>query len=758
MAGNQVTLIIPGTCTIRAAQAGDANFYAATSVDRNFSVTGLTRAIVFMSPGDLALNSSPVALSASGASAVPVTFSSLTPAVCAVKGSFVTPLLVGTCTIRASQAASGGIPLTTADQSFRIVTTLPPELPPPPAGPSVEYATYLGGFGGDSAFDVVVAPDGSALVAGSVASSNFPGISSTRFTNAGLDMMFVSKLSPLGGTQDWATIVGGRAPDITGSGIWTYVGAIASGTAQFAGGGQVEAIARDAVGNVYVAAYGDSADFPVRRGTYVRAGAKYIFKVTLAGAVQMVSSAIDPAVMTIRALAVDATGAIYFSGVAGPGLATTSGALLSSMPTPNGSLIASSAPYLIKLRSADGATVFATYLSRPGARVGAPDLAAPQSRVDAATTAYAIAVDGAGNCYLAGQATSDQMPVTAGSPDTVDAQHRDAFVAKVNATGTALLFVARLGGADVDRATSIALAPDGGIVIGGKTATQPFRGTANSFQSLVTFRPQTPYVERETGFVAKLATDGKTWAFVGTLGTDGGSLVEGYDALPVKVAVDATGAIYASGTASAYRDLLLQRIQGNVTSAGTVVHIDEIVPMANGLQGVDTVGAFVIKIFGDGSRVVHLAALGGESVATGLAVDNFGNAYVAGYAKSDLVVANAAQAAPMFDGQKRDAFVARINDRPVPLVLTADRNPANAGQFLNLRAAVADARFSGTVEFDDGGTTLGSAVLTAGVATFPFSLPLGIHRLRAVFRGGGPFNGSASTEIIQVINQASSGP
>lgn len=757
--GNQVTLIAAGACAIRASQSGNANYTAAANVDQTFLITGGNRAIAFTPIGDKALNASPVLVSASVASGGPVTFSSLTATTCTVSGSLVTVRAVGACTIRATQPADATNPVTVADETFNVVATQIPQLPPPPvAGPLVEYSTYLGGFGGDSAFDVAVAPDGSALVAGYVASTNFPGVSSTAFTNTGLDMTFVAKLNPNGGTQDFATIVGGRAPDMTGSGAWSYVGAVATNAPRFLGGGQVEAIAADGAGNLYVAAYDDSAAFPSRGGAYVRAGGKYIFKVTPAGAVQRVSAAIDPAVMTIRALAVDASGALYLSGVAGPGLITTAGALLPAMPAPGGVLISMSSPYLIKLAAGGATTAFATYLSRPGARAGMPDTVAPQSLLDAATTAYTLAVDAAGNAYVAGQATSDQFPVTAGSPDTGDTQHRDAFIAKVNATGTALVFVARLGGFDADRATSIALSPDGGIVVGGKTASEPFFGTANSFQRLVTFRPQTPYDERETGFVAKLAADGKSWNFVATLGTDGGTLVDGFEALPIKVAVDAAGDVYAAGTSSPYRDLVMIEVKGDVSSGGTLFRLDNIIPAANALSGVDSEGAFAMKISRDGARLLYLAVLGGASVATGLALDNFGNAYVAGRAQPDLMVVNAGQGAPAFDGQKSNAFVAKINDHLVPVALTTDRNPSAPGQAVSLRAVVADARFAGTIEFDDGAQVLGSVAIASGAATFSATLSVGIHRLRVVFRGSGPFNGYVSSELIQVVNQNAPGP
>ncbi len=738
------SVVTAGICTIHASQGGNANFLAAPAVDRSFTVMRSGQIIAFADPGAHAVSAIPFALSASSSSGLPITFETLSASTCSVAGIMATAMATGTCTIRASQAGDANYPPATADRSFLIVGGLPPPPPPPPpTGPFIAYSTYLGGYGPDLAFDVVVGPDGAAYVGGSVASSNFPGLSSSTFTNAGLDLLFVTRIDPDGGKQDFATVTGGRAADITRTGSWPYVGTTQPTSDQIVGGGQVEAMAIDASGNVYTASYANSTDYPVRGGTYLRGGPKTIYRIAPTGAVQAASSALDPAVMTIRALAIDAGGAIYFTGVAGPGLATTPGALIPTIPAP-GPNAATSAPYLIKLAAGGGSTAFATYLSAPGRRAGTPDVHG-QSNYDAATTAYALAVDASGNSYLAGQATSDQLPVTSGSPDTPDSKYRDAFVAKVNPTGTALLFVARLGGVDADRATGIALGPDGTVVVGGKTATQPFVGTLQAFQPVVIFRSGTLYVDRETGFVAKLAADGSKWLFVAALCTDGGNLVNGawngINTLPIKVAVDASGAIYAAGTTSFFRDLIL--VNGSA--------------VPNALGGVDTSGAFVVKISADGSRVLQLAALGGLAVATGLALDDSGNAYLAGYG-SYMTTVNASQAAPMYEGDVSSAFVAKLNDQYAPVTLTTSRNPGVAGQALMLTATVVDARNGGTVEFDDGNQVLGAVPVSSGRATLPVNLSAGVHRLRAAYRGSGAFDGSSALEVIQSIDQAPAAP
>jgi Bacterial Ig-like domain (group 3)/Kelch motif len=106
VSGTTASLIATGTCTIEASQAGNDVYQPAVSVERSFSVTTLPQTISFpaITGEQYALGS--VTLSATASSSLAVTFSSITPAVCAVSGSTVSLLSSGDCTIEASQAGS----------------------------------------------------------------------------------------------------------------------------------------------------------------------------------------------------------------------------------------------------------------------------------------------------------------------------------------------------------------------------------------------------------------------------------------------------------------------------------------------------------------------------------------------------------------------------------------------------------------------------------------------------------------------------
>ena len=104
VSGNTVTIVAAGTCTVQASQAGNANFKAATNVNRSFTVTKVSQTITFAALSGKTFGDAPFAVSASASSGLPVSFSSLTTPVCTLSGNTVTIVAVGTCNVQASQA------------------------------------------------------------------------------------------------------------------------------------------------------------------------------------------------------------------------------------------------------------------------------------------------------------------------------------------------------------------------------------------------------------------------------------------------------------------------------------------------------------------------------------------------------------------------------------------------------------------------------------------------------------------------------
>jgi mono/diheme cytochrome c family protein/cytochrome c556 len=111
VANTTLTLVAPGTCSLRATQDGDANYTAAVPVVNTLTVASATgvvlpsQTITFASPGAQTVGT-PATLSATSDSGLAVVFASTTPSVCTVSGNTLTPLAAGNCTITADQAGN----------------------------------------------------------------------------------------------------------------------------------------------------------------------------------------------------------------------------------------------------------------------------------------------------------------------------------------------------------------------------------------------------------------------------------------------------------------------------------------------------------------------------------------------------------------------------------------------------------------------------------------------------------------------------
>jgi sugar lactone lactonase YvrE len=105
VSGTTATFVAPGTCTIDANQAGNADYAAATQVARSFAVGQATQSITFTNPGTQTYGT-PLTLSATATSGLTVSFASATTTVCTVSGTTATFVAAGTCTIDANQAGN----------------------------------------------------------------------------------------------------------------------------------------------------------------------------------------------------------------------------------------------------------------------------------------------------------------------------------------------------------------------------------------------------------------------------------------------------------------------------------------------------------------------------------------------------------------------------------------------------------------------------------------------------------------------------
>ena len=271
----------------------------------------------------------------------------------------------------------------------------------------------------------------------------------------------------------------------------------------------------------------------------------------------------------------------------------------------------------------------------------------------------AIAVDSLGNAYITGETNSTQttFPVTAG-PDLTHNGLSDAFVAKVNASGTSLVYAGYIGGFGNDRGTGIAVDGSNRAYVTGETdsigASFP---DGDGLGALATFdNTQNGGLD---AFVARVAADGASLeyaGFIGGLGTDRGTgiAVDGSNRAYVTGETDSTGGSFPDGNG-------FGGLGGLATFDNT----------QNG--GLD---AFVARVAANGQALEYAGYLGGvgDDRGNGIAVDGANNAYVTGETNSTEVSfpdGNGLAGLPGPGQIQRggvDAFVAKINSAGSALI------------------------------------------------------------------------------------------
>ena len=149
---------------------------------------------------------------------------------------------------------------------------------------------------------------------------------------------------------------------------------------------------------------------------------------------------------------------------------------------------------------------------------------------------FGIAVDDAGSAYVTGLTSSTDFPTTAGAAQTTYAGG-DAFVTKLDATGSGLVYSTYLGGSDVENGFSIAVDDMGSAYVTGITTSTDFPTTAGVVQT-------TP-AGFLSHFVTKLDATGSGLVFSTYLGgSDNDFIGVGRSGI---VAVDGAGSVYVTG-------------------------------------------------------------------------------------------------------------------------------------------------------------------------------------------------------------------
>lgn len=246
-------------------------------------------------------------------------------------------------------------------------------------------------------------------------------------------------------------------------------------------------------------------------------------------------------------------------------------------------------------------------------------------------TGNGVAVDAEGNVYVAGYTAAADFPVSNAVQSGFGGGPADAFVAKMNAEGTALVYATYLGGSREDFATGIAVDADGNVYVAGST---------NSTNFPVAGAAQANLRGAYGGFLAKLDATGAALVYATYLGGSG------FD-VATAVAIGADRSAYVAGSA----------FSANLGTVGAYSRTNR-----------GRSDAFVVKVRPDGAAIDYATYLGGSGYdeAASVAVDPAGNAYVAGItSSSDFPVRSAAD--PAFGGLL-DGFVAKLDAAGATLV------------------------------------------------------------------------------------------
>jgi hypothetical protein len=265
--------------------------------------------------------------------------------------------------------------------------------------------------------------------------------------------------------------------------------------------------------------------------------------------------------------------------------------------------------------------------------------------------ARAIAVDDSGNAYVTGYTSSTEatFPVTVGPDLTFNgAGSSDAFVARINSSGTALDYCGYIGGDGSDAGGGIAVDDSGNAYVMGYT-----------FSSEVTFPvtvgPDLTYNGDRDVFVAKVDASGTGLVYCGYIGGDAADGSEAlYEGARGGIAVDATGHAYIAGDTGSGEATFPVTVGPDLTYNG---------------GGGD---AFVAKVDSSGTTLVYCGYIGGsegDEDGNGIAVDGSGNAYIVGTADSTQATFPVTVGPDLtFNGGAGDIFVTRVNASGTGLV------------------------------------------------------------------------------------------
>lgn len=365
------------------------------------------------------------------------------------------------------------------------------------------------------------------------------------------------------------------------------------------------------------------------------------------------------------AIAADSTGNLYATGF------TDSVDFRTLNPLQAG-LAGNSDVFVTKFNTSGNALVYSTYLG--GSNNDYP---------------AALRIDGSGNAYVVGYTNSTNFPVANALRSTL-AGNNDAFVSKLNASGSALVYSTYLGGSSNDIATGLAVASSGNLYVTGYTLSSDFPllkplqsvyggGAYDAFVTKFnaagnTLAHSTYLGGSGTDFASGIAVDSKGNAYLTGYTTSSNfpvvgafqpSLKGGFDGFVSKLNAAGSALAYSTylgGSKGDFSTAIAVGSSGDIFVTGYTASTD--FPRANAFQSLlkGDQNAFLTKLDAAGTSLSYSTYLGGSrsEYSYALAVDSKGNAVVSGLTTStDFPTLSALQAG--YSGGLADAFVTKFN-------------------------------------------------------------------------------------------------
>jgi hypothetical protein len=418
-------------------------------------------------------------------------------------------------TVGAYQGSSGG----GLDDAF--VSKLTPD------GTALSYSTYIGGSGYDEVLGMDLVGDGSVVLGGITSSTNYPTVSPLQASNAGGSHDgFVTRLAPGGASLTYSTYFGGSGFDDLDSirlgpgGVYQFCGATSSTNFPLAspfqstyGGGSYDG---------YVACIG-------------AAGNSVVYSSYLGGTGR------DAAI----AIGVDGGGNAHLAGFT----ESTNFPVINAFQGTYGG--GTWDCFLCAVGPAGGTPLYSTYLGGSGFDYG-----------------LALVSDAAGTVTVAGYTSSTNFPVVNAVQAANAGGGDDAFLLRMNASGSAIVYSTYLGGSNYDQAYALAVDASGAAYVGGFTYSTDFpvkKSTQAAFGG-----------GTDDAFVAKVAPGGSPLVFSTYIGGNG------YDEI-YALEADGLGGFIAGGVTSSADFPVRSPYQGSYAGGsidGFVAHFVPVPPIA----------------------------------------------------------------------------------------------------------------------------------------------------------------------------------